>query len=165
MGCLSSGECAGALQGGSVCYGLQARQRTCRPETTWNRDGGGKTLEKTRQREQEGENTPYYQASGRLKMIRNQSSLNYRSFQREWKNPQLQFTRDSKGINAEQHLQVDVGPLILCVHFERIYDRVMYRSGQKIILVQCIPSTGSPVVHQISPWCSETDTTSNGFEF
>lgn len=65
----SLGERAGALQGGSVRYGLQARQRTCRPGTAWFRGGGGKTLEKTRQQQQEGESTTSYQAPGSLTQI------------------------------------------------------------------------------------------------
>lgn len=55
MGSLSSGKCAGVLQGGSVRHGLQTRQWTRRPGKSWIRGGGGKTLEKTRQQEQEGE--------------------------------------------------------------------------------------------------------------
>lgn len=68
MGSQSSGKCAGTLQGGSVRYGLQAGQRTCRPSTNCIRDGG-ETLEKTRQHEQEGESTPSEQAPGCLVKI------------------------------------------------------------------------------------------------
>ena len=68
MGSLSLGECASALQGGSICHGLQTRQWTSQPRKSWIRDGGGQALEKTWQQEQEGESTPAYQASGCLKM-------------------------------------------------------------------------------------------------
>lgn len=57
---LSSGEREGALQGGPVHHGLQARERTSRPRKSWNRRGSGKTLEKTRQQEQEGESAAGY---------------------------------------------------------------------------------------------------------
>lgn len=63
---LSSGEREGALQGGSVHHGLQARQRTSRLWKSWSRRSSGKTLEKTRQQEQEGESEEGNETSGCL---------------------------------------------------------------------------------------------------
>lgn len=71
ISCVSPGECAGALQGGSVHHGLQARQRASRPRKSWIRRDGGKTLEKTRQQEQEGESATHYKTSGCLETITN----------------------------------------------------------------------------------------------